>query len=398
MKLLIIAPDIPFPANRGGRADIWRRIQALNTFDCEIFLICFYDDNSIKRPSSRDYEFIQTKVSKLICLPIQKSFRQLLKRLFSIYRLPSHVSSRVIPPSEISQVLSNIEKFKPDAVLLEGPWGGEIAKISSAHFNIPLIYRSHNIEHLYMARQARVARSIRDKIVWSIACIKLKQYEYDLLKRAAIVFDISYQDIEYWQQRGIENIHWLPALSESALLTVEKTNITPNYDVVFLGNLTTPNNVRGVEWLINEILPKVLKVRPNTTFLVAGSNPGPYIKQLCAEHPTVTLVQNPPDAILVYRSGRVLVNPVRTGSGLHVKALEMLMMDVPIISSWQGTRGMPDSMKELFHVHDEAAGFAQAIVENLAAPLLNLNARIEARRLFSIEAIREMYRIIQSEI
>jgi glycosyltransferase involved in cell wall biosynthesis len=69
------------------------------------------------------------------------------------------------------------------------------------------------------------------------------------------------------------------------------------------------------------------------------------------------------DAILA--DGRVLVNPILSGSGVNVKSIEMLRYDAPIVTTAIGVQGFPTEMHGQFIVREDAAGFAAAISEAL---------------------------------
>jgi glycosyltransferase involved in cell wall biosynthesis len=258
---------------------------------------------------------------------------------------------------------------------------------ASRRLQIPLVYRSHNIEHLYMRRQAEAAKTGRDRLAWTVACIGLRRFESSVIRQAGWVFDISIDDMEVWKSRGVRRISWMPPLAEAALVPMQaEFKFGSVGDVVFLGNLTTPNNVRGLEWLLQEIVPLVLADSPNTRFVIAGSNPGEHVRGLCAAA-GVTLLPNPPDAIAVYLGARVLVNPVRTGSGTHVKAIEMLMTPLPIVTATQGTCGMPEEVKRLFRVADTAAEFARQILAALSTKVDYSSQRQDARSMFGVEGV-----------
>ena len=303
---------------------------------------------------------------------------------------PWHVARRSISDKDLDDLKDSVRTFNPDFLWCEGPWCGGIYRSIQAATRKPLVYRSHNIEHVYMARQASAARRWRDGLAWRIACLGLERFERAMLQGANWVFDISADDMAYWQAQGVQHISWLPPMAESALAPsgTEGASATPEHDVLFLGNLTTPNNVRGVEWLVNEIRPLVLQQRPETRFVVAGSRPGPHVRELCTA-PGVELMADVPDALALYRSARVLVNPVRTGSGTHVKAVEMLMMRAPIVTASQGTMGLPDDVKRLFKVADTAADFAAAILAALASPTDAWDERASARRLFGVGGLAD---------
>ena len=395
-RLTVFAPDIPFPPTRGGRADVWRRLQALQRLGVHVQLVCFYDDHAAGRPRAEHRAEVLRATSSLHVYPIAKGLWPTVTRLARIARAPWHVVCRTLRGAPLQALLDEIRAFDPDLIWSEGPWCGGNALAAAESLDVPLIYRSHNVEHVYMRRQARAARRPRDRLAWTIACFGLRRFELDLLRRAGWIFDISADDVAAWQANGIRNISWLPPLAEAAL-TGGTAAPRAGEDVVFLGNLTTPNNIRGVEWLVRDIRPLVLAQRPGTRFLVAGSNPGPHVHGLCRAT-GVTLLADPPDAGAVYAAARVLVNPVRTGGGTQVKAIEMLMTQAPVVSARQGTQGLPPEVKRLFRVADDAAGFARQIVEAIESGPVRSPERDKARELFGIAGLERALRALPRDL
>ncbi|MDT7835866.1 glycosyltransferase family 4 protein [Aquabacterium sp. OR-4] len=391
-RITVFSTDIPFPPNRGGRADIWRRVQALASLGVEIQLIGFFDDVDGKRPSEHDRRAVQQVVKELHLFPIGSSLGTKLRSFSRLLQLPWHVARRTLAAAEQGRLQQAIAAFGPECLWAEGPWCGDLVLSAASRLGLPIIYRSHNIEHVYMARQSAAARRPRDRLAWQIACLGLQRFERLMIDRAAWVFDISADDLAHWQSQGVRHSSWLPPMAESALapalLAATEAAPPPVHDVVFLGNLGTPNNVRGVEWLVQQIRPLVLAQRPDTRFVVAGSNPGEHVRALCAA-PNVTLQANVPDAVQLYRQARVLVNPVRTGSGTHVKAIEMLMMRAPIVTSLQGTCGLPAEVKQLFRVGETAEAFAAHVLQALAQPQDCWAERAQARQLFGVDGLRQ---------
>lgn len=392
MRLTVFSPDVPYPANRGGRADIWRRLLALRQLGIAVQLVSFYDDLPGKQPTPEHLSVMRAHVDDLHVYPIRKGLRLTCERLPHIVHTPWHVVSRSLDRRARAALVDVIQAFKPDSLWAEGPWCGREVLSAARALGLPLVYRSHNIEHLYMPRQAAAARRMRDRLAWRVASIGLERFERLMIDRATWVFDISADDLAFWQARGVRHASWLPPMAESALaadqLAATAAAPEPTLDVVFLGNLTTPNNVRGVEWLVQEVRPLVLAARPGTQFMIAGSNPGDHVRSVC-QAPGVTLQANVPDAVALYRQARVLVNPVRTGSGTHVKVIEMLMMRAPIVTSVQGTCGLPPDVKRLFRVGDTAQAFADHIVAALCAPQDCWDERADARALFGAAGLSQ---------
>jgi glycosyltransferase involved in cell wall biosynthesis len=410
MNILVLAFDLPYPANRGGRADIWRRILSMRRLGHAVSLIAWQIPGSACTPD--DLATIRREVDQLLVLPARSGLVDAIARALLLPRWPSYASARRLDAAQLGSALPALQAFRPDVVWCEGPFPGAAAQALVAALAVPLVYRSHNIEHLYMRRQASAARRWRDRLLWRVACIGLKRFELQLMRQAVQVFDVSWDDMHFWQRHGIARLAWLAPVAEAALaqppgqtpggatVSAPVTNggsAASRNDVVFLGNLTTPNNVRGVEWLVREIRPLILAKRPGTRIVVAGSNPGPHVRELCAAE-GVQLLPNVADALALYRSARVLVNPVQTGSGTHVKSIEMLMTDTPIVTATQGTMGMPPQIKQLFHVADTAHAFADAVLAALANGHDAWEARAEARRLFGLQGVADALHGLQSTL
>jgi polysaccharide biosynthesis protein PslH len=386
-SLTIFAFDVPFPAHRGGRADIWRRLVALRALGCNLQLVCWQNSENAP-PSIQDLTVIRSIVQDLQIFPLKQGGLEPLKRVAMLPFGPSHVMARRLSTSQLSALSKSVREFKPDAIWIEGPYPGLAGTTVADAAGVPYFYRSHNIEHLYMERQAKAAHSISKMLAWKIACIGLKKYETRLMKNARHVYDISTDDMEFWQRAGVTRISSLPPLPERAIQ--DKPTCQPHLrtrDVVFLGNLSTPNNVRGVEFLLTEVSPILLAARPATRITIAGSRPSAHIRAMVATSPWVELLEDVPDAAAILNTARVLVNPVRTGSGVMVKILDMLMTDAPIISASQGASGLPKVVKAQLVIADDAPSFARAIEQALDSPTAPPLGRAAARATFSIARI-----------
>jgi polysaccharide biosynthesis protein PslH len=384
MRIVVLAPDVPYPANRGGRADVWRRIQAMSSLGHQVFLVAPIG-TSTSTPSPNEERTIDSVVTGRFFFTINRGWWRTLYRLSRLMQVPWHAATRIPNQHIFDQLLERVTSFKPDAVWLDGPWLGVIAEKLSCSLSLPQLYRSHNVEFDYMLGQAKTAASLRDRLALSVSCVGLKRFEINTLKQAIGVFDISVDDLRYWEGVGMQHMHWLPPLPELALK--DKPSESISGDIVFLGNLGTPNNVRGVEWLVMEVLPRVQTRLPGVRCRIVGSNPTPFVSRLLAGATGVELCANVPDPTPYLFGARVLVNPVMTGSGVQVKMLDMLMTDAPIVTASQGTRGLPNEFRQLFRIADNADAFANAVCEELSASTVNVPARTAAREVFSVAAV-----------
>ena len=390
LRLVVVAQEFPYPPLHGGRADVWRRLCAMKMSGVQIALVCWYDDCPRSRPSAQDLAKVNEVAVLVEAMPVPRGLGAALRRIVRIAGgVPSHAAARMMDRPTSMRLVSRLAEFKPVAVLLESPYGGVFARDVCKHLDVPLYYRSHNIEHRYFAGQARAAAQWRDRLAWRLACIHLARFEQRLMQQAKISFDISADDLVYWRDKGVCNGTWLPPLPEPALhnMALVASGSPPAREVVYLGNLHAPNNVQALHWLVGEVMPIVWQRRPETQLTIGGSHPGAVVRTLVATHPQVQLLENVGDAPELLASATVLVNPARSGSGVNVKTLDMLMTDRVVVSTSQGVAGLVPQIKALCRIADSPAQFAEEVLLALQAPTIELAARAAGRQLFSTAAV-----------
>jgi hypothetical protein len=187
------------------------------------------------------------------------------------------------------------------------------------------------------------------------------------MNRSAGVYDISMDDVAYWKAHGFHHVQYFAPLFPTDFDS-ERSSSSPNYDLVFLGNLNTPNNISGVTWLVDKVMPIVWHDRPATTLCIAGSNPNLQFLDYLGERDNVRLVLNPADANKVLAQGRIALNPVETAGGVQIKNIDNLMSGRPIITRSSGVIGLPYDVSKCFTIADSAPEFALAILRMLFKP------------------------------
>ncbi|BDV43045.1 glycosyl transferase family 1 [Geotalea uraniireducens] len=123
--------------------------------------------------------------------------------------------------------------------------------------------------------------------------------------------------------------------------------------LLFVGNLEYRPNVQGIEWFITEIFSRLAAEKPSLSLLVAGRKPSPALRDLCARHERVTLVEDPPELVPLYeRCGTVIV-PLLAGGGTRIKILEAGLAHRPVISTPVGAHGLGvDEFEHLLYMRD----------------------------------------------
>jgi len=386
-KLIVTTIDLPYPINCGHKVDQFNRWRAFAEQGWRMKLICWR--SPLDPPSTaQDMAVLSTLFETVDVLPIRHDLSSFARRLALLWRYPSHVASRIPNSATTARLIDEARAFAPAAIVHDGIYGAALGNRLASACRVPTILRGHNVEHVYFAQQARAAKNVRDKLAWTIAQLGLERWERKITREAAWAFQISADDVAFWKAQGFENVSWAPTVYPDSPHGSQIPTTERDFDVSYIGNMRLPNNLQGLTWFVREVLPQLRKLRQGTTLCFAGAHPSDEAYALFAEAPDITLIPNAPSADDVLRNGRVLVNPILSGSGINVKSIDMLRHDTPIVTTSIGVQGFPLEIRHQFLVRDDAFGFASAIAAALDEPAVPLD-RSHSRSAFGKAGLDE---------
>jgi glycosyltransferase involved in cell wall biosynthesis len=116
-------------------------------------------------------------------------------------------------------------------------------------------------------------------------------------------------------------------------------------------------NRHGWQWFLHEVWPKVQNRLPGVEIWLAGS-----ICEKFPPTPGVRALGQISSLSDFYRDCPVLINPVRTGTGLKIKTIEALMHGRPVVTTQVGAEGLESFLGHGLLVGNSAEEFANAIV------------------------------------
>lgn len=384
-KLVVLTNDLPYPPNYGHKVDQYNRWRGFAENGWRLQLICW---SSPQDPptTDADHSALSSVFETVEILRIEHDLPHFIQRMLRLPRYPSHVASRIPVLEDLKRIGARTRDFGPAAVVCDGIYAGFLARHLAALCQIPMILRGHNVEFRYFAQQASLAHDLRSKLAWNIARIGLERWERRLTRDAAWSFQISADDADFWRSQGMAHLSWAPSVFPAGTLATLRPPAERRYDVAYIGNMRLPNNLGGLTWFVRDVLPKLRTLRPGSTLCFAGANPTAEARALFAEAPDIDFFPDAPSVDDILSHGRVLVNPILSGSGVNVKSIDMLRYDAPIITTSIGVQGFPVEMRRQFVVRDDAAGFAAALAEAINRPLAP-EARAEARNAFTHDGL-----------
>lgn len=384
--------EIPYPPIHGGRVDVWRRLKVLSKLGVELQLVCW----TKTAPKSEDVAVIKEYIQHFYPIVYKRNLLASLRRFVDLFSYSLEVSSRILRGKDWDNLLAAVKEFQPNVVMADHVHSGIVTLPLSKSLEVPMIVRSHDIEHLHYRYLMKTAKGYR-KIARFLSQNHLESYEKNIFRQSLAFYDISSNDLAYWKRQGFTNGYLLPPLiefqdqdvSDAQDFTSPNKLVETTYDVVFLGNLVAENNVAGVAWFLKEVLPLLKQKVPNIKVLIAGSNPTIEIIDLCSKlKNTVDLKVNPLDAFQVYQSGKVLINPVWIGSGVSIKSIDMLAAGKPIVSYSKGLAGLPEEVKKYFRIAQDSSSFAHEICECLTENQYEMPDRKFLESILGVEVIQ----------
>ena len=151
--------------------------------------------------------------------------------------------------------------------------------------------------------------------------------------------------------------------------------------VAFWGNLGFAPNQEALQFFMHEVYRPILRPAGVECCLV-GPNAPAWLQELAADDPGVVLPGFVSDLGASVTRYPVMVNPMRTGSGLKNKVLEAFGLGLVVVSTPLGMDGLPGTLEGTHYVGaEDAVGFGTAIVDLLADQQRRLTVRADANQL-----------------
>lgn len=152
------------------------------------------------------------------------------------------------------------------------------------------------------------------------------------------------------------------------------------HDVLFVGSFGHSPNRDAIEWLLAEIWPRLRRLLPTVRLAIVGAHPP---AEVTAHHGRdgVEVFGTVADTAEFYRDSRVLLAPVRAGSGTRLKLLEAFASALPVVATRLAAEGLPVADGEHLALAESAEELARATARLLSEPDLALRLGSNARRL-----------------
>lgn len=352
MKILVVAPDCPYPPNHGGRKDVFTRLELLHRLGHQVDLVFttyVQPDTAameVLRRLCRDVTWVP-RVKLPLFVPLLQSFQVRSRARLAKVRLSGQY----------------------DAVLLESEYVSAVLRNRNLHAN-KVGLRVHNNEASYYLALATAASNVAKKLYFWSEAFYFSWARQGIFAKCDALYFISHDEYE---AASSAKKHFLPTYVEPTRFCVQQSGDS----VLFVGNLFAQNNLSGLKWYLDEVHP-LLSTHPGYRLIIAGNTKGTvpaFLSNIETRDSRITFYDSPEDLGPVYEQGAVFINPMLTGAGVKIKTVDAVVNGLPVVSTSVGAEGIGLRDGDSVIIADDAVGFARG-VERL------LVDKAEAARIF----------------
>ncbi len=317
MNLLIISSRFPYPLEKGDKLRLYYQIRELAKWH-KITLVSVSDELA----TDKDKDQLKPYVDSQYHFDITSGVRLFNRLTALVTGLPIQVS-QLYDPSIMRAIDKIAKRHHIEHVYCQLPRAAEYAR----RLDLPKTIDYMDAFGESMEKRASINSGFKKKL-FTTEAIRMRKYETKIF----IDFDhhtlISEQDKSYMAISNPDLIHVVPNGIDTDFFSFG-INDNASSDLAFIGNMGYPPNEAAAVYISDLILPLVAE----NTLTISGARPTAIVQQLANDN--VTVVGWLDDIRDAYRSSRVFVAPIFSGTGQQNKILEAMAIGLPCITTSQ---------------------------------------------------------------
>ncbi|MEI6884623.1 MAG: glycosyltransferase [Bacteroidota bacterium] len=318
MRIFFLLPRVPYPTEKGDKLRAFHQIKQLSRHH-EIIL-CSLNDSVLHK----DALHVLHKYVKAVHVISLDKFSILFNIVKALFNGRPMQVGYFYSDSAKKQILKLIDQYKPDHIFCQLIRVAEYVKDSP----IPKTIDYQDVFSKGIDRRIALSPFYLRPFL-KIEHRRLQNYERMVFDRFDNKIIISEPDRDLIPHPEKDKIVVVAnGVDTEFFLPMEKEK---KYDLLFTGNMGYPPNINAAEFLVNQILPKLLPQKHDLKLLLAGANPN--LRVMVLKSGNIDVSGWVPDMRECYASAKVFIAPMQIGTGLQNKLLEAMAMQVPCITS-----------------------------------------------------------------
>lgn len=331
MRILFLAPRLPYPADTGGKIRTLNILKQIAKF-ASVHLVCFSFDEKDKEYAEKFTE--QAIAVTLVPMGETGTLEKVRDVLFS--SVPHSIAKYDAP--KMALVLNKLCQPQAfDAV--------HVDHLHMAHYracfkNLPSVLDEHNVEYKILERCVAVERSPVKKLIFINQASKMKAFEQKKVREFTAYGAVSEDDRRILSELAGAEIagHVVPNGVDTEYFDGHPGG--QEESLVFTGSMDWLPNEDAVLFFCREVLPLIWKFKPRVKFYVVGKGPTTAIEDLGKVDARIVVTGRVDDVRPLMAKSPVFVVPIRVGGGTRLKILEAMSMQKAVVSTTVGAEGI----------------------------------------------------------
>jgi glycosyltransferase involved in cell wall biosynthesis len=390
MRILQLAPRLPYPLTDGGAIGIYKPTEAIARLGQDITFVTYRENNASLTKQAKD-AFSEFCHLELVNRPLPSRNSVLLRTMFS----GAYPIKRRMMPEMFSLIETLITSNNFDVVHIDGAQMGKYGLWIKERWGLPVILREHNFEAQIYRRFASNSKNPVEKIIAAIHSKRVLREETKFLNGMDAVIAISDEDEYLMKQAAPKAKFWvIPAGVDTEYFALQPNEEKGN-SILWIGGTNWRPNLDAIEFFAKEIFPLIVKAIPEATFDIVGENTDRLQHIANSGVNSIRLHGRVPDIRPFMAQSAVMICPLRVGGGMRLKLLDFFAAGKAVVSTHIGAEGNLAQDGEHILLRDDKESFAQAVImllkdENLRKRL-GANARALAEREYSWDSIGKRF-------
>jgi len=363
VKILVVAPDVPWPPTGGARTRNAHLIDALATAHDVTVAALHWGDDVADPPPGITLHTAPWELPELH-RAYEAGDEQATNELFAPDAEPYGVGYFASPPLE--RLIERLGRTDvPDVTVLTETATARFR--SSMPDRVPFVLDLHDVHAVKAARYGKLDEAAR-----------LRRFESAAAADAAVTVCVSSVDAQAARDvLGASRVEVVPNGVDTRWFVPDEG---PGDDdrLVFTGSLYTRENIEAMTWFVEEVLPLVRARRPGVQLDLVGARPPHTVQRLAGDG--VHVHANVPDTRPYLWAAGVAVVPLLNGGGTRLKILEAAATGRSIVSTSVGAEGLPLRHGHDVELADDTQSFADAVVRLCGSRELRVERAAAARK------------------
>lgn len=265
------------------------------------------------------------------------------------------------------EILKEIARFLPEVVHFDTLG---LTQYSTLFGGQPLILNHHNVESHMMGRRAELKRGSLLGRILQLQSDRLQGAErrsgrhffahlvvsetdkkrlHEVIPGARVAVIPNGVDLDYFKPRTAANV-CKPA------------------STIFVGGLNWYPNRHAVRWFLDEVYPRIRRTFPGAQFNVVGRCDDGFRSEILRHGSGINVCGEVEDIRPFVMKSAVYVCPIHEGGGTRLKILDAMAQGIPLVATNVAVEGIGVCDREHALLADDAAGFAEQVIEVFGNP------------------------------